>query len=72
MLESYQSPLSKIELQIRREDVLQLNETGELTLGINVGDARDDESHQMLDPSAAQTWKIDDVQLEVKGVMLPP
>ena len=72
LLESYQSPLSKIELQIRREDVLQLNETGELTLGINVGDARDDESHQMLDPSAAQTWKIDDVQLEVKGVMLPP
>ena len=72
VLESRRSPLGKIEIQISRGDVLQVNETEELTLGINVGDARDDESDRVIDPAEAQMWKIDDVQLEVTGVIMEP
>ena len=70
VLESRNSPLGLLEFSINREDVLELNGDGELTLGINVGDARDDENSQLLDPSQAQTWKIEELQLQVTGVTL--
>lgn len=67
ILESRGSPLGKLEFEIDREDVLQINSDGELTLGVNVGDARDGESNRLLDPSEAQTWTIEDLQLELAG-----
>jgi hypothetical protein len=70
VLESRRSPLGRIDIRIDRKDVLQVNETGELTLGINVGDVHDDEGNRILDPGESQMWRIDDVQLEITGVTL--
>ncbi|MCA9156672.1 MAG: hypothetical protein KDA72_00015 [Planctomycetales bacterium] len=67
ILDSRRSPLGKLGFEIDRADVLQVNSDGDLTLGINVGDARDGESNRLLDPSEAQTWTIEDLQLELTG-----
>lgn len=68
LLESSRSPLGTVEFPIDREDVLRVNDAGELMLGINVSDIHDDEGNRVLDPSDAQQWRIDDVQLSISGM----
>ncbi len=71
VLESRQSPLGRMNFEIDGEDV-RVNQAGELMLGINVGEAKDKDSSLLIDPSKAQFWQIDDVQLEVVGVVVSP
>jgi hypothetical protein len=67
LLDSRKNPIGRLEFTIDRQDIMQVTSEGELMLGIHVGDARDGESNRLLDPSEAQTWTIDDLQLELTG-----
>jgi hypothetical protein len=71
ILDSRQSPLGRLTFEIDGDDV-QVNHAGELMLGINVADEKDENSNVILDPSEAQFWQINDVQLEVVGVVVSP
>ena len=68
VLKTSQSPYGLLSFEIDGED-LQPNQAGELVLGINVGETGNEDSNLQIDTSEAQFWEIDDLQLEVAGVV---
>jgi len=71
-LASRDNPIGSFEFEIDRDDVLQVDDRGGVTLGLNVADATPGASDPRRNAGAENFWKIEYVALDLYGETLAP